>query len=150
MSLISLRSLHIAFRTQHLSTIRKTNNQIKENSRRKSDIRRTTKIQSAFKMAQPGLTESSDIATMSSYLDLEDRSANSSGSGRGRGKGGRGGKSRGGGGGGRAESREVMISKALSKLLRHAAAEAGLSLDTEGFARVDQVVSIIIFHIFGL
>ncbi|KAH8815810.1 KptA family-domain-containing protein [Xylogone sp. PMI_703] len=45
---------------------------------------------------------------------------------------------RGGGGGGL--SREVLVSKALSKLLRHAANEAGLELDSEGFARVDQVM----------
>lgn len=50
------------------------------------------------------------------------------------GRGGRGGR-RGGGGG-----REVMVSKALSKLLRHAAVEAGLKLDAEGFASVEQVV----------
>ena len=40
-------------------------------------------------------------------------------------------------------NREVAVSKALSKLLRHAAEDAGLALDSEGFARVDQVVSII-------
>ena len=39
-------------------------------------------------------------------------------------------------------SREVAVSKALSKLLRHAADDAGLELDGEGFARVDQVVSL--------
>lgn len=38
-------------------------------------------------------------------------------------------------------SRDVMVSKALSKLLRHAAGEAGLKLDAEGFANVEQVVS---------
>lgn len=43
--------------------------------------------------------------------------------------------------GGRMENREVQISKALSTLLRHQAQNAGLSLDTEGFARLDQVVS---------
>ncbi|RFU25862.1 hypothetical protein B7463_g10474, partial [Scytalidium lignicola] len=36
--------------------------------------------------------------------------------------------------------REVMISKALSKLLRHAAHEEGIELDSEGFARLDQVM----------
>jgi 2'-phosphotransferase len=59
-------------------------------------------------------------------------------------RGGRGGSrgSRGGGrGGGRGGSREVMISKALSKLLRHAAEDEGLVLDGEGFGRLDQVVS---------
>ncbi|KAL2076221.1 hypothetical protein VTL71DRAFT_1164 [Oculimacula yallundae] len=54
------------------------------------------------------------------------------------GRGGRGGKR--GGGGGRGEGREVMVSKALSKLLRHAAVEAGLKLDAEGFASVEQVM----------
>jgi 2'-phosphotransferase len=39
-------------------------------------------------------------------------------------------------------NREVAVSKALSKLLRHAAVDAGLKLDPEGFCRVDQVVSI--------
>jgi RNA:NAD 2'-phosphotransferase (TPT1/KptA family) len=39
-------------------------------------------------------------------------------------------------------NREVAVSKALSKLLRHAAEDAGLSLDGEGFARLDQVVSL--------
>ncbi|KAF8864111.1 Tpt1/KptA family RNA 2'-phosphotransferase [Acephala macrosclerotiorum] len=37
-------------------------------------------------------------------------------------------------------NREVAISKALSKLLRHAAEEAGLKLDAEGFAPLDQVL----------
>lgn len=64
------------------------------------------------------------------------------GAGRG-GRGGRGGRRGGGGGAGRgaSENREVLISKALSKLLRHAADEAGLKLDAEGFAPLDEVVS---------
>jgi hypothetical protein len=37
-------------------------------------------------------------------------------------------------------NREVAVSKALSKLLRHAADDEGLVLDQEGFARLDQVV----------
>lgn len=53
----------------------------------------------------------------------------------------RGNNNRNAGGSGRGEDREVAISKALSKLLRHAAGDAGLSLDDEGFARLDQVVS---------
>ena len=56
-----------------------------------------------------------------------------------RSKAGRG--ARGGGSGGGEMNREVAVSKALSKLLRHAATDAGLRLDPEGFARVDQVVS---------
>jgi len=35
----------------------------------------------------------------------------------------------------------VVISKALSKLLRHAAEDEGLKLDEEGYARLDLVVS---------
>ncbi|KAI9646206.1 tRNA 2'-phosphotransferase [Ciborinia camelliae] len=54
------------------------------------------------------------------------------------GRGGRGGKSGGGAGGG--QNREVVISKALSKLLRHAAEDEGLKLDGEGFARLDLVM----------
>ena len=46
---------------------------------------------------------------------------------------------RGGGGGG--QSREVLVSKALSRLLRHQAANAGIQLDAEGFAALDEVVS---------
>lgn len=38
-------------------------------------------------------------------------------------------------------SREVQVSKALSKLLRHDAEKAGLELDGEGFAGVAEVVS---------
>lgn len=62
------------------------------------------------------------------------------------GKGGRGGK-RGGGAGGKGEGREIMVSKALSKLLRHAAVEAGLKLDAEGYASVEQVVSYFLSYI---
>ncbi|KAG6121358.1 hypothetical protein E4U14_001994 [Claviceps sp. LM454 group G7] len=43
-------------------------------------------------------------------------------------------------GGGRGEGREVQISKALSRLLRHQAQNAGIDLDGEGFARLDQVL----------
>lgn len=56
----------------------------------------------------------------------------------GRNRNGRGGKDA---GGGKGLGREVLISKALSKLLRHAAQEAGIELDSEGFARLDEVVS---------
>ncbi|KAI1267344.1 RNA 2'-phosphotransferase, Tpt1 [Xylariaceae sp. FL1019] len=57
------------------------------------------------------------------------------GKGKGRDRGGR----RGGGGGGGA-NREVQISKALSKLLRHQAQDAGIELDPEGFAALDRVM----------
>jgi hypothetical protein len=88
-------------------------------------------------------SSSSYLASSSSmaedqYLDLEERLDAAGGSSR----GGRGG-SKGGRGGGRGESREVAISKALSKLLRHAAGDAGLALDGEGFGRLDKVVSLI-------
>lgn len=63
---------------------------------------------------------------------------NTGGGGRGRGKGK--GAVRGGGGGG--QNREVLISKALSKLLRHAAVDEGLKLDDEGFVGLDLVVSL--------
>ena len=65
------------------------------------------------------------------------------------GKGNRGGKT-GGGGGGKGEGREIMVSKALSKLLRHAAVEAGLKLDAEGYASVEQVVSSLLFFFLRL
>lgn len=52
------------------------------------------------------------------------------GAGGGRGKGGRPG-----------QGREVQISKALSRLLRHQAENAGIPLDAEGFAPLDRVVS---------
>lgn len=52
-----------------------------------------------------------------------------------RGRGGR-------GGSGRASiGRDVLISKALSRLLRHQADAEGLKLDREGFAKLDEVVS---------
>jgi hypothetical protein len=38
-------------------------------------------------------------------------------------------------------SREVQISKALSRLLRHQAENAGITLDGEGYAPLDRVVS---------
>ncbi|KAI0166663.1 RNA 2'-phosphotransferase, Tpt1 [Xylariaceae sp. FL1272] len=53
--------------------------------------------------------------------------------GKGKGRGGR----RGGGGG---ANREVQISKALSQLLRHQAQNAGIDLDSEGFAALDRVM----------
>lgn len=44
--------------------------------------------------------------------------------------------------------RETLVSKALSKLLRHRAEEAGLTLDAEGYIRLDQVVSFSFFFCF--
>lgn len=80
-----------------------------------------------------------DFISMNEDVNLERRNNNSRGEGRGRGRGGR------GGGGGGPLSREVQISKGLSKLLRHAAGDAGLKLDVEGFARVDRVVRLFPF-----
>lgn len=81
---------------------------------------------------------------MSDIEDMIERDLNLGGGKRGGKRGGRGGRSGGRGGGGRGgggENREVLVSKALSRLLRHAADEAKLALDSEGYARVDQVVS---------
>lgn len=44
-------------------------------------------------------------------------------------------------GGGSAKGRDVLVSKALSKLLRHQAENAGITLDEEGYAPLDKVVS---------
>ncbi|OHE92015.1 Tpt1/KptA family RNA 2'-phosphotransferase [Colletotrichum orchidophilum] len=55
------------------------------------------------------------------------------------GHGRRGGKGGGGGGGG--QPREVLVSKALSKLLRHQAENAGLTLDEGGYAPLDKVLA---------
>jgi 2'-phosphotransferase len=91
----------------------------------------------------------SDLVNMSKELDIEDaldreaRRNSRGGRGRGRNSGGWGGRA--GGAGGRAGgemNRKVAISKALSKLLRHAAGDVGVTLDGEGFARLDQVVCI--------
>lgn len=51
-----------------------------------------------------------------------------------------GGNRRGGRGGGGGMSRETQVSKALSKLLRHQAENAGIQLDGEGYAPLDAVV----------
>ena len=57
--------------------------------------------------------------------------------GRGGGRsGGRGGRVGGGG------NRDMQLSKALSKLLRHQAVAAGIQLDREGYAALDKVVSL--------
>lgn len=86
---------------------------------------------------------------------LEDMTMSSSrvsgGGGRrggGKGKGGRGGRGGGGGEGGRAR-REVDLSRALSRLLRHQAGNAGVELDREGFADLGRVVSSFFFFFFS-
>ena len=78
-------------------------------------------------MADDSFDDKVDIAELS----LSNRGERS---GRGRGRDGR------STGGRPGQGREVEISKALSKLLRHAAVEEGLELDAGGFAKVDQVV----------
>lgn len=72
------------------------------------------------------------------YLKMEDR-ANTARSGKGAGgrRGGRGGK----GGNGRPQNRNVLVSKALSRLLRHQADTVGIKLDAGGWAPLDRVVS---------
>ena len=55
-------------------------------------------------------------------------------------RGGKGGRGRRGGRSGD-QNREYVLSKALSTLLRHQAATAGIKLDAEGFAPLDKVVS---------
>ncbi|KXJ94440.1 KptA family-domain-containing protein [Microdochium bolleyi] len=77
---------------------------------------------------------------------VEDRALHGSGGKRG-GGGGRGARRGGGAGGGRGGrnggadggNRDMILSKALSTLLRHQAEAAGVELDGEGFARLDQV-----------
>ncbi|CAK7229245.1 tRNA 2'-phosphotransferase [Sporothrix bragantina] len=61
------------------------------------------------------------------------------GGGKSRGGGRRGGR-RGGGGSGGGGNRTVDVSRALSKLLRHQAANAGIPLDPEGYAPLDRVL----------
>lgn len=72
---------------------------------------------------------------------FEDKTASAQGAA-GKGKGGR----KGGGGGGKpadgGKQREKQISMALSRLLRHQALNAGITLDKEGFAPLDRVVSL--------
>ena len=90
-----------------------------------------------------------DIDEASSGMDhlaVEDRAFDQAG------RGGK--KGRGGGKSNSAGKRDVMISKALSRLLRHQADQAGITLDKEGFAPVDKVVSAILrggsFKVFDL
>lgn len=75
-------------------------------------------------------------------LALEDKLLDKSESRRGGGRDG--GSSRRGGRGGRGGypvSREVQVSKALSRLLRHQAENAGIRLDGEGYAPLDKVLA---------
>jgi len=104
------------------------------------NIHQTVAIENKFAnptntMAGSDHDDASDHPAISKHLNMEDRGGRSNR----RGRGGRGG-GRGGGGGGGGQGREVQVSKALSKLLRHAAEEEGIQLDKEGFAKLDQVV----------
>ncbi|KAK3401234.1 KptA family-domain-containing protein [Sordaria brevicollis] len=75
------------------------------------------------------------------HQDLADRAADSSSK---RGGGGpRGPKPGGGRGGhgGRKGGRDVDLSRALSRLLRHQASSAGITLDAEGYAPLDKVLA---------
>lgn len=68
------------------------------------------------------------------HLDLQDKVEAKSNR-----RGGRGaGQGRGGARG--SQGREVQVSKALSKLLRHQAENAGIKLDGEGYASLNEVV----------
>jgi hypothetical protein len=74
----------------------------------------------------------------------QDKGKGRGGAGR---RGGGGGRGHGRGGGGGA-SREMLLSKALSKLLRHQAVSAGIQLDREGYAALDKVVgSFCVIHL---
>lgn len=66
---------------------------------------------------------------------VEDKAQQGRRSGGGSRRGGR------GGGGGGGQNRDVLVSKALSKLLRHQAENAGITLDEGGYAPLDKVVS---------
>ncbi|KAE9577226.1 hypothetical protein CGMCC3_g6941 [Colletotrichum fructicola] len=56
-------------------------------------------------------------------------------------QGRRGGRKGGRGGGGGGQNREVLVSKALSKLLRHQAENAGIKLEEGGWAPLDKVLA---------
>lgn len=64
----------------------------------------------------------------------------------GRGRGGHRGRGGRGGGGGGAKGRGVDLSRALSRLLRHQAANAGIQLDSEGYAPLELVVSFLLIY----
>lgn len=88
-----------------------------------------------------------DQAIASASMDMQDKILNK--------VEGQGGRSRGGGrhgrGGGGRGGRSSDVSRALSKLLRHQAENAGIKLDDEGYASLDKVVrfpNLILFHNF--
>jgi 2'-phosphotransferase len=75
------------------------------------------------------------------YGETQERMESLALKGKGGGRGGRRGAPAAGGSASDQKNRDFQISKALSLLLRHKAAEAGVDLDNEGFARLDKVVS---------
>lgn len=77
----------------------------------------------------------------------EDEARTTSSRGGGGGKRG-GGKSGGAGRAAAAADREKQISRALSRLLRHQALNAGIVLDKEGYAPLEKVVSFLFLIIF--
>lgn len=86
---------------------------------------------------------STTAAAMDATDDLAERIETQASSGQGK-KGGGGGSSKKGGasaGAGGAQKKEKDISRALSRLLRHQATNAGITLDAEGYAPLDKVVS---------
>lgn len=83
-----------------------------------------------------------DLGAVPDGMDVEEKFHGRGRGGRGRGRG----KGRGGRGGG-AGGREMDVSRALSKLLRHAAEEQGIKLDEEGYASLEKVVSLFLFLI---
>lgn len=87
-----------------------------------------------------GAEDISRLALEDKALDAGDASGRRGKGGKGKG-GGRGGRGGGGGGGGGSQGREVQVSRALSRLLRHQAQNAGIQLDGEGYAPLHKVVS---------
>ncbi|KAH8175817.1 RNA 2'-phosphotransferase, tpt1 / kptA family protein [Sarocladium implicatum] len=71
------------------------------------------------------------------YLDMEDEILQDARPG----GGSRGGRRGGGRGGGSGLSRDVQISKALARLLRHQAEKSGIKLDEAGYAPLDKVLA---------
>lgn len=87
-------------------------------------------------MADPTTAPAEALADAASTEDQAQQGGRSRGGGGGARRGGRGGR-----GGQGPPTREVRVSMALSKLLRHKAVSAGITLDAEGFAELDKVVS---------
>ncbi|KKA30205.1 hypothetical protein TD95_001897 [Thielaviopsis punctulata] len=79
------------------------------------------------------MADSSSAPTETTSASVPERTPQNDRSGGGSGRRGRGGKGSG------PMPREVRVSMALSKLLRHKATSAGITLDAEGFAELDKV-----------